>query len=144
MGPSLINNGALQDAWIPLDGVKSGQVKVSAGFEPVTGDVSRHGSEGPDGSRRGSTLGPDGSRRGSSTGGLGGRRDSAGASRPGGKLSGSSPVQRSGLPPGPEEGNEEALGNLHLELLQAKDLVKADMIGKADPYAVVTYGDEKK
>jgi len=153
--PSLINNGALQDAWIPLDGVKSGQVKVSAGFEPVNGDRSRHGSEGPDGSRGGSVLGPDGSRRGSSIGDnrrrsgsgngpdgsrrgsssavSGGRRDPAGTNRPGGSVSGSSPV----------EGDEEALGNLHLELLQAKDLVKADMIGKADPYAVVTYGDDK-
>ena len=34
-------------------------------------------------------------------------------------------------------------GILHLEIIEAKNLTKADMIGKSDPYAVVTYGDGK-
>ena len=38
---------------------------------------------------------------------------------------------------------EEPVGNLHLEILQGKDLVKSDIMGKSDPYAVVTYGDDK-
>ena len=35
-------------------------------------------------------------------------------------------------------------GILHLDLLQAKDLVKSDLIGKSDPYAVVSFDDEKQ
>ena len=32
---------------------------------------------------------------------------------------------------------------LHVDLIRAKDLIKADMIGKSDPYAVLKHGDQK-
>ena len=32
---------------------------------------------------------------------------------------------------------------LHVDLIKAKDLIKADMIGKSDPYAVLKYGDQQ-
>ena len=152
--PDLINNGGLRDAWIPLDGVKSGQLRVSADFEPDDGvnaggygnngrEGSRHGSIGGNGSRHGS-IGGDGSRRGSSMGdGPESRRSSASSSRRGSKLSDSLPGHKTSVPGGHGQLAEEPLGNLHLEILQGKDLVKSDMIGKSDPYAVVTYGDDK-
>merc|ERR1719397_2492880 len=95
--PDLINNGGLQDAWIPLNGVKSGQLRVSADFEPadgtdadiygnigreggrhgsIGGDDIKHGSIGGDGGRHGS-IGGDGSRHGS-IGGDGSRHGSIG------------------------------------------------------------------
>ena len=38
---------------------------------------------------------------------------------------------------------EDRLGTITLDLLCAKDLIKADMIGKSDPYAVIQYGEQK-
>lgn len=32
---------------------------------------------------------------------------------------------------------------LHVDLIRAKDLIKADIIGKSDPYAVLKYADQK-
>ena len=119
-----------------------GQISVLGSPEDnLSRKDGRQGSVSGDG-RHGSISG-DGSRR--SSGSESGRRGSDGSGGPGGKLSGSSPLQRMGssLAPAPEEGDDGSLGNLHLEILQAKDLVKADMIGKSDPYAVVTYGDDK-
>jgi len=34
-------------------------------------------------------------------------------------------------------------GNVHVNLKQANNLMKTDMIGKSDPYAVITCGDDK-
>lgn len=31
----------------------------------------------------------------------------------------------------------------HVDLIKAKDLIKTDMIGKSDPYAVLKYGNQK-
>merc|ERR1711923_691869 len=39
--------------------------------------------------------------------------------------------------------SEIPAGKIHLNIHEGKDLVKADLIGKSDPYAVVTYGNEK-
>ena len=66
--------------------------------------------------------------------------DSVESGRPGGKKSGN----LGGLG-GKKSGN---LGDqdgpvLHVELIKAKDLIKADMIGKSDPYAVLKYGNQK-
>ena len=33
-------------------------------------------------------------------------------------------------------------GGLHLNLIKAKELIKADIIGKSDPYAVMKYGNQ--
>ena len=45
----------------------------------------------------------------------------------------------------PGDSLEEDLipGNLHLELLKAENLPKSDLIGKSDPYAVISFDDEK-
>jgi hypothetical protein len=32
---------------------------------------------------------------------------------------------------------------LHVDLIKAKDLVKSDMIGKSDPYAILRYADQE-
>ena len=32
---------------------------------------------------------------------------------------------------------------LHVDLIRAKDLIKTDMIGKSDPYAVLKYSDQQ-
>ena len=66
--------------------------------------------------------------------------DSAESGRPGSKKSGS----LGGLG-GKKSGN---LGDadgpvLHVDLIKAKDLIKTDMIGKSDPYAVLKYGNQK-
>ena len=152
--PDLINNGGLQDAWIPLEGVKSGHLRVSADFEPADGtDADSYGNIGREGGRHGSiggdkirhgSIGGDGSRKGSALGdGPDSRRSSSSSTRPGAKLSGSMPGHKTSLPRGPGQLTEEPVGNLHLEILQGKDLVKSDIVGKSDPYAVVTYGDDK-
>jgi Ca2+-dependent lipid-binding protein len=35
-------------------------------------------------------------------------------------------------------------GKLHVDLIKAKNLVKADMMGKSDPYAVLKFGKQKE
>eukprot|EP00092_Neocalanus_flemingeri_P016852 GFUD01018229.1.p1 GENE.GFUD01018229.1~~GFUD01018229.1.p1 ORF type:complete len:2467 (-),score=607.35 GFUD01018229.1:626-7075(-) len=108
--PTILNDGSLEDAWIPLSGVKSGQIQVSADFDPT--DPNDTNNRKPSGAGGAKKL----------KGELGDRK-------------------RSGGPKGNED--DEPLGNVHLEIIQAKDLIKADLIGKSDPYAVVTYGDDK-
>ena len=62
---------------------------------------------------------------------------------------------RSGVPVGKKSGNLGGLGGkksgnlgdqdhlvLHVDLIKAKDLIKADMIGKSDPYAVLKCGNQ--
>ena len=39
---------------------------------------------------------------------------------------------------GGDDDNDGAL--VHIDLIRAKDLMKTDMIGKSDPYAVLKYG----
>merc|ERR1719394_2293503 len=34
-------------------------------------------------------------------------------------------------------------GRLHINLIKARDLIKADLVGKCDPYAVIKYGTQK-
>ena len=52
---------------------------------------------------------------------------------------------KSGKPGGKKSGN---LGDndgliLHVDLIKGKDLIKSDLIGKSDPYAVLKYGDQQ-
>ena len=62
---------------------------------------------------------------------------------------------KSGVPGGKKSGNLGGLGGkksgnlgeqedlvLHVDLIKAKDLIKADMIGKSDPYAVLKCGNQ--
>ena len=126
--PTLINNANLQDAWIPLDGVKSGQIQVSADFAPYgSADYDDQLSRKP--SKSGGKLIPEPDRKD----GMRNRGGSPGNDDSFGHL----PNQRK-----PSD-NRQAPGLIHLNIVQAKDLIKADMIGKSDPYAVVTYGDEQ-
>ena len=34
-------------------------------------------------------------------------------------------------------------GKLHINVIKAKELLKADVVGKSDPYAVIKYGKQK-
>ena len=50
-----------------------------------------------------------------------------------------------GKPSGKKSGN---LGNndgpiLHVDLIKGRNLIKSDLIGKSDPYAVLKYGDQQ-
>ena len=122
--PTLINNANLRDAWIPLDGVKSGELQVSADFTPYDDmdDMSSRKS-----SKSGGNLIPEKERDGMrNRGGSPGNDDTFG----------SGPNQR-------KPSDKQAPGLIHLNIVQAKDLIKADMLGKSDPFAVVTYGDKQ-
>jgi len=47
---------------------------------------------------------------------------------------------------GKKSGNLGGVGDdgttLHVELIKAKNLIKSDLIGKSDPYAVLKYGNQ--
>ena len=122
--PALVNNAALRDSWIPLSGVKSGQIQVSADFVPYDETSSRKPS------KSGGKLIPEPERDG-----MRNRGGSPGSPEDDGF--GSAPNQRKA------SDNKQAPGLIHLNIVQAKDLIKADIIGKSDPYAVLTYGDEQ-
>merc|ERR1719431_2491874 len=117
--PSIANEEPLQEAWIPLDGVESGHIQVSADYEPSDPSIG--------GSRKTSGVGGAKSLKG----------DLANRKRVG------SPTDNYGKQRGLGADDEIPAGNVHLEIIEAKNLIKADMIGKSDPYAVVTYGDDK-
>ena len=54
---------------------------------------------------------------------------------------------------GGAEGAKDALGSrkpsaqdgpvLHVDLIKGRNLIKTDIMGKSDPYAVLKYGDQK-
>jgi len=123
--PALINNATLKDSWIPLAGVKSGHIQVSADFVPYDENSSRKPS------KSGGKLIPEKERDG--------MRNRGGS--PG------SPREDDGFGSGPNQrkasDNNQAPGLIHLNIVQAKDLIKTDIIGKSDPFAVLTYGDEQ-
>ena len=129
---NIVTEQTLQLACIPLDGVKYGQIQVSADYEPSDsyGENSRKtsglGRNFGDGKRVNSPRSDDSSLRDEH-----GNIPSDSFDRGSKKNSGLGSDSNS--PP----------GNLHLEIIEAKNLIKADMIGKSDPYAVVTYGDGK-
>merc|ERR1711874_511957 len=114
----LAKEGPINNKWLPLKNGKSGEVMVSADFQPKFDDDDDSSSRVP-----GSLTSKEGG------GGKGLRdklkKDSKSQGRPDGSI-------LEDLQP----------GNLHLDLIQAKDLIKSDMIGKSDPYAVVSF-DEK-
>merc|ERR1719474_264338 len=132
----IANHGPINDKWIPLDLAKSGKIQISAGYVPEDGKETRRPSgtispHGKDGKKpmekslsRDRMRSPDKKYSGSSDVGSPNRRPSGGR-----KPSDKSPA----IVP----------GNLHINIVQAKDLIKADMVGKSDPYAVVTYGNDK-
>merc|ERR1719483_1776169 len=48
-----------------------------------------------------------------------------------------------GAPRSAKSPESDKLGKIKLNLLMAKDLIKNDMIGKSDPYAIITHGNQK-
>ena len=40
-------------------------------------------------------------------------------------------------------GGDLPVGKAKLNIIKAKDLIKSDMIGKSDPYAVIKYGRQQ-
>merc|ERR1740128_264238 len=130
----IVNQGSLPDHWIPLDGVKSGKLQLSADFVAEDPSDSRKSSSsavpyGQDGrkpmqkqSSRDRFISPD-------------RKTRGGYSSPERRASGGRKAS---------DPNQALMpGNLHLNIIQGKDLIKGDLIGKSDPYAVVTYGNDK-
>ena len=108
--------GMNDPAWFPLEGVKSGEILLNSEFLAPGQSPSGFGDGQYD---------PVGD-------------DSAEYDRPGSKRSGS----LGGLV-GKKSGNLGDGPVLHVDLIKAKDLIKADMIGKSDPYAVLKYGNQK-
>jgi hypothetical protein len=147
--------------WYPLAGVKSGQILLTADFLPLGGHstdpdsglaaakrlrdnleaggksaggdprLSRTDSKGrlADSTAPGDDTGPGGGkdgRKGSSALGAGGAAGAAAALADSGK--------------NPLDGFK---GDLCVQLVKARDLVKADIMGKSDPYAVLKFGRQK-
>ena len=123
--------------WVPLAGVKTGEVLVDTNFTPLDDSARRMSGHGTGKSRNPNTrqdskdslLGQDDDGHGGFGGGKGLKdKLNDGKRRPGDAL-------KEDLIP----------GNLHLNLIQAENLPKADLIGKSDPYAVISAdGDQHK
>ena len=111
--------GSDEAKWFPLKGAKSGDILINtellAPGQSPSGYVGdgEYDQVGDDSAE----SGRPGSKKSGSLGGLGGKKS--------GNL---------GDADGPV---------LHVDLIKAKDLIKTDMIGKSDPYAVINYGNQK-
>merc|ERR1719458_992151 len=58
----------------------------------------------------------------------------------------SSPRRESGAlgaPRSAKSPENDKLGTIKLDLLMAKDLIKSDVVGSSDPYAIITHGSQK-
>ena len=115
----LVNNEDAEGHWYPLLGVKSGKVLLFADFE----------EEG--------TFNPDDSARGAQSlkSKLGEAPDDEGRA-------GDGPDSGAGRP-GVDEDEKLPAGVAKINLIKAADLIKSDMIGKSDPYAVLSHGNQK-
>ena len=138
----VMNKGIIPPAWYPLNGAKSGQILMTADFEPLSDRRLGSPERGLHGSKTGF---------GSEAPGIGGRQDSrdhlstnpdaTGASGLGKQLKG-----RQDSKGQLRSGNDEDRfpdGTLHVDVLGARNLAKSDLIGKSDPYAVVSLGDQE-
>ena len=136
---SLLNDGPLKDKWLPLENVEHGEIKVSADYQPESRRGSRSGATSPygrDAGRKPMEKKPSRERMVSP-----GRKTSGGSDglrSPDRKQSGGSVGRKTS-----DKSPTVVPGNLHLNIIQGKDLIKGDIIGKSDPYAVVTYGNDK-
>ena len=111
--------GSDEAKWFPLKGAKSGDILINTELLAPGQSPSGYVGDGeydPVGDDS-AESGRPGSKKSGSLGGLGGKKS--------GKL-------------GDKDGPV-----LHVDLIKAKDLIKADMIGKSDPYAVLKYGNQK-
>ena len=105
--------GSNQPIWFPLKGVKSGEILLNTELLRPGESPSGYIGDGQNAPVYGDTD----------------RRSQKPDSLAGGKKSG-------------------ILGDydgplLHVDLVRAKDLIKTDIIGKFDPYAVLSYADQK-
>ena len=105
---------AAEAMWFPLKGVKSGEILLNTELL-AAGQPPR----GYTGDGQGAPLAGE---------------DNDGRSRRPGSLAGGKNSGQLGDHDGPI---------LHVDLVRAKDLIKTDMIGKSDPYAVLSYADQK-
>ena len=127
---SIQHSQSLSDIWVPLDNVKSGQLQISADFEPD--EYSRKGSLVQPGSRSDKP-----SRNGGATPALKQPDNNEGFEYDHGSLG--DPRYNKNK----SDVNDDKLGTIKLDLLCAKDLSDTDMIGKSDPYAIISYGTQK-
>ena len=116
----LVNNEDAEGHWYPLIGVKSGKVLLFADFEG-------EGTFNPEDSLGGAQ--PLKSKLGSSPDGEDGGDGADGAGGPG-QL-------------GDDDDEKLPTGVAKINLIKAADLIKSDMIGKSDPYAVLSHGNQK-
>ena len=114
----LVNNEDAEGHWYPLLGVKSGKVLLFADFE----------EEG--------TFNPDDSARGAQDlkSKLGGSPDDLKAQT--GDVGDADQL-------GGDEDGKLPSGVAKINLIKAADLIKSDMIGKSDPYAVLSHGSQQ-
>ena len=114
----LVNNEDAEGHWYPLLGVKSGKVLLFADFE----------EEG--------TFNPDDSARGAQDlkSKLAGSPDDH--KDPGGDVGDADQL-------GGDEDEKLPTGVAKINLIKAADLIKSDMIGKSDPYAVLSHGSQQ-
>ena len=68
----------------------------------------------------------------------------AGSRKPSGlsDVHGGKPAGRGGKKSGNLGGVGDDGPTLHVELIKGRNLIKSDLIGKSDPYAVLKYGDQ--
>ena len=105
--------GSNEPVWFPLAGVKSGQILLNTELLAPGQSPSGYVGDGQDADLAGRS-GDSGSRKPSSL--AGGKKAEA-----------------------PEDYDGPVL---HVDLIRAKDLIKSDMIGKSDPYAVLKYDNQ--
>ena len=106
--------GSNEPMWIPLKGVKSGEILLNSELLAPGQSPTGYAGDGQDYPTAGD--------------------DKDGKSRRPGSVAGG---KKSGIL-GDHDGPL-----LHVDLIKARDLIKTDMIGKSDPYAVLKYADQK-
>ena len=110
--------GAHEPAWFPLAGVKSGEILLNTELLAPCESPKGYAGDGLN-----APLAGDGDDV----------KDSKGGRRPG-SVAGDKKSGQLGDYDGPV---------LHVDLVRAKDLIKSDIIGKSDPYAVLRYSDQQ-
>ena len=126
--------------WFPLAGVKSGEVLVASHFLPFDPEAYRRMS----GHGMGSRLQPGGvgaaaaKRRDSQEPKLSTTKDGSGGASSLKKQRSTGQLLGTGRRGDQDGGDLE--GSVHLMLSQARNLPKADLIGKSDPYAIIACG----
>ena len=140
--------------WYPLTGVKSGQILLTADFWPLAAELADPESAAAAGvgasgaaKRLRDSLQAAGDKsnepqlaRADSKGRLGGGGAAAGGPDGAAGAAGAG----LGLAGGKNPLLEGFQGDLHVELVKARNLVKADIMGKSDPYAVLKFGKQKE